>query len=221
MDAFKLWWWRSLLRVPWTAREWNQSILKEINPEYSLEGLMLKLKLQYFGHLLWRADSFEKTLMLVKSEGRRRGDDRGWEGWMASGPQWTWFWANSRRWWRTGKSGVLSPCGHKEVRHELATEVDRWSLMLRTFSYTFLWLFVFLFLEDVYSIPLWFLNHILVFLLSLQVLYTFWSLNMYQIYYLKNLTPFHRFSPFSSVAQSCPNLCDPMNRRMPGFPVNQ
>ena len=74
IDAFKLWWWRRLLRVPWTARRSNQSILKEINPKYSLEGL--KLKLQYFGHLMWRTDSLVKTLMLGKTEGRRR---RGWQ----------------------------------------------------------------------------------------------------------------------------------------------
>ena len=74
IDAFELWCWRRLLRVPWTARRSNQSILKEISPEYSLEGLMLKLKLRYFGHLMQRADSFEKTLMLGKTEGRgRRG----------------------------------------------------------------------------------------------------------------------------------------------------
>ena len=77
IDAFELWCWRRLLRVPWTTRRSNQSILKEISPEYSLEGLMLKLKLQYFGHLMWRADSFEKTLMLGKIEGRRK---RGWQG---------------------------------------------------------------------------------------------------------------------------------------------
>ena len=76
IDAFELWCWRRLLRVPWTARRSNQSILKEISPEYSLEGLMLKLKLQYFGHLRGRTDSFEKTLMLGKIEGRRR---RGWQ----------------------------------------------------------------------------------------------------------------------------------------------
>ena len=76
IDAFELWCWRRLLRVPWTARRSNQSILKEISPEYSLEGLMLKLKLQYFGHLIWRTDSLEKTLMLGKIEGRRR---RGWQ----------------------------------------------------------------------------------------------------------------------------------------------
>ena len=72
IGAFELWCWRRLLRVPWTARRSNQSILKEISPEYSLEELMLKLKLQYFGHQMWRADSFEKTLMLGKIEGRRR-----------------------------------------------------------------------------------------------------------------------------------------------------
>ena len=76
IDAFELWCWRRLLRVPWTARRSNQSILKEISPKCSLEGLMLKLKLQYFGHLMWRADSFEKTLMLGKIEGRRRGQQR-------------------------------------------------------------------------------------------------------------------------------------------------
>ena len=72
IDVFELWCWRRLLRVPWTARRSNQSILKEISPEYSFEGLMLKLKFQFFGHLMWRADSFEKTLMLGKIEGRRR-----------------------------------------------------------------------------------------------------------------------------------------------------
>ena len=76
IDAFELWCWRRLLRVPWTARRSNQSILKEISPGCSLEGLMLKLKLQYFGHLMRRADSFEKTLMLGKVEGRRRGRQR-------------------------------------------------------------------------------------------------------------------------------------------------
>ena len=79
IDAFKLWYWKRLLRVPWAARRSNQSILKEIRPEYSLEGLMLKLKLRYFGHPMWRTDSLEKTLMLGKIEGRRRGRQRmGW-----------------------------------------------------------------------------------------------------------------------------------------------
>ena len=84
IDAFDLWCWRRFLRVPWTARRSNQSTLKEISPEYSLEGLMLKLEL--FGHLMWRADSLEKTLMMEKIDGRKdwEGDNRGWDGWMAS-----------------------------------------------------------------------------------------------------------------------------------------
>ena len=91
-DAFELWCWRRLLRVPWTAGRSNQSILKEISPGCSLEGLMLKLKLQYFGHLMW-TDSLEKTLMQGKIEGGWEGDDRGRDGSMASLTQWTWVWA--------------------------------------------------------------------------------------------------------------------------------
>ena len=83
-DAFELWCWIRLLRVPWTARRSNQSILKEISPEYSLEGLMLQLKLQYFSHLIRRTDSLEKTLMLEKLKAGGEGDDRGGDGWMAS-----------------------------------------------------------------------------------------------------------------------------------------
>ena len=95
IDVFELWCWRRLLRVPWTARRSNLSILKEISPEYSLEGLMLKL--QYCGHLMWKTDSSEKTLMLAKIEGgRRRGRQR--MRWLESIPtQWTLIWANSRR----------------------------------------------------------------------------------------------------------------------------
>ena len=89
IDTFELCCWRRLLRVPWTARRFNLSILKEISPEYSLEGLMLKFKLQYFGHLIQRTDSLEKTLMLGKIEGGREGGDRGSDSWMASQTQWT------------------------------------------------------------------------------------------------------------------------------------
>ena len=103
IDAFELWCWRRLLRVPWTARKSSQSFLKEIIPEYSLEGLMLKLKLQYFGDLMWRTDSLEKTLMLGKIKGGRKGDDRGWNGWLASPTQWRWVWVNSGSWWWTGR----------------------------------------------------------------------------------------------------------------------
>ena len=90
IDAFELWHWRKILRVPWTARRSTcKEILKEINSEYSLEGLMLKLKVQYFGHLMQRADLLEKTLMLGKIGGKGEGSDRGWDGWVASPTQWT------------------------------------------------------------------------------------------------------------------------------------
>ena len=124
IDAFELWSWRRHLRVPWTAKRSNQTILKEISPGYSLEGLMLKLKLQYFDPLMQRADSVEKTLMLGKIEGRRRGDNRGWDGWMASPTQWTWVWVSSRSWWWTGKPGMLQSMGSQRVRHNRMTELN-------------------------------------------------------------------------------------------------
>ena len=106
IDAFELWCWRRLMRVPWRARRSNQSILKEINPEYSLEGLMLKL--QYSGHLVRRTDSLGKNLILERLKAVGEEGDRGWNCWMASLlTQWTWVWAGSWRWWRTGKPGVL------------------------------------------------------------------------------------------------------------------
>ena len=112
IGAFEMWCWRRLLRVPWTARKSNQSILKQISPEYSLEGLMLKLKLQYFGHLMQRTDTLEKTLMLGKIEGgRRRGqqDERvEWHHWLDGT-------GSSASWWWTGKPCVLQSMGHKEV----------------------------------------------------------------------------------------------------------
>ena len=121
--AFELWCWTRLLRVPWTARRSNQSILKEISPEYSLEELMLKLKLQYFGHLLWRTDSLEKTLILGKIKGRRRREQQRMR-WMASLTQWTWVLASSGSWWWTGKPGVLQSMGLQRVRHNWATELN-------------------------------------------------------------------------------------------------
>ena len=123
-DAFELCCWRRLLRVPWTARRSNQSILKEINPEYSLEGQMLMLKLQFFGPLMQITDSLEKTLVLGKIEGRRRRDDRGWDGWMASLTRWTWVWVSSGSWLWTGKPGVLQSMGSQRVGLDWATELN-------------------------------------------------------------------------------------------------
>ena len=121
-NVFELWCWRRLLRVPWTARRSNQSILKEISPEYSLERLMLKLKLQYFSHLMQRTDSLEKILIWERLKAGGEGEDRGWDGWMASLTQWIWVWAYFGSWWRTGKPGVLQSMGSQGVGHDWATE---------------------------------------------------------------------------------------------------
>ena len=106
--------WRRLLRVPWTARRSSQSILKEINPKYSLEGLMLKLKLQYFGHLVGRADSLEKTWCWERLTAGGEENYRGWDGWMASPTQWTWIWANSGDGEGQGSLACCSPWGREE-----------------------------------------------------------------------------------------------------------
>ena len=124
IDAFKLWCWRRLLRVPWTARRSNQSILRDICPGCSLEGIMLKLKLQYFGHLMQRVDSLEKILMLGGIGAGAEGDDRGWDGCMASLTRWTWVWVNSGSWWCTGRPGVLRFMGSQRVGHDWATELN-------------------------------------------------------------------------------------------------
>ena len=124
IDAFELWCWRRLLRVPWTARRSNQSILKEISPGCSLEGLMLKLKLQYFGHLMQRTDSLEKTLMLGKIEGRRRRGQRRRRGLDGSPTRWTWVWVNSESWWWTGRPGVLQLMGSQRVGHDWVTKLN-------------------------------------------------------------------------------------------------
>ena len=129
IDAFELWCWRKLLRIPWSARRFNCSAilrgrkesdtterlncteLKGNHSEYSLKGLMLKLKLQYFGYLIWELTHWKRPWCWERLKARGEGDNRGWDGWMASLTQWTWAWANSRRWWRTGKPGVLQSMG--------------------------------------------------------------------------------------------------------------
>ena len=140
IGAFELWCWRRLLRVPWIARWSNQSIIKEISPEYSLEGLMLKLKLQYFGHLMqlelipWiRPWCWER----LKTGGER--DDRGWDDWIASLTRWTEAWASFRNWWWSGKSGVLQSMGSQRVGHGWAAELN-WRAHACLLSHWIIWL---------------------------------------------------------------------------------
>ena len=142
IDAFELWCWRRLCRVPWIARRSNQSILKEISPKYSLEGLMLKLKLQYVGHWYAELIYWKRPWCWERLKARGEGDDRGWDGRMASPTQWTWVWVNSGSWWWTGMPGMLQSMGLQRVRHDWATEMNwtewkwRWKPLSRV------WLFV-------------------------------------------------------------------------------
>ena len=121
IDAFELWCW--LMRVPWTAKRSNQSILKEISPEYSLEGVILKLKLQHFGHRCKELTRWKRPWYWERLRAGGEGDDRGWDGWMASLTRWTCVWASSKNWWRTGKPGVLQSMGSQRVGHDWATEL--------------------------------------------------------------------------------------------------
>ena len=137
-----VWMWELDYKESWALKNWcfwtvvldktlespllrsNQSILKDIRPGCSLGGIMLKLKLQYFGYLMQRADSLEKTLMLERLRAGGEGDDRGWDGWMASPTQWTWVWVDSGSWWWTGRPGVLRFIGPQRVDHDRATELN-------------------------------------------------------------------------------------------------
>ena len=119
-----LWYWRRLLRVSWTARRSNQSILKEISPEHSLEGLMLKLKLQYFDHRCEELTLFKRPWCWERLKVGGEGDDRRWDGWMASPTQWTWVWVGAGSWWWTGKSGMLQSMGSQRVGHNWATALN-------------------------------------------------------------------------------------------------
>ena len=126
--SFELWCWIRLLRVPWTAGRSNQSILKETSPEYSLEGLILKLKLQYSGYLMLRTDSLEKTLMLGKTEGRRRWQRMRWLDGITDLMDMSKLWASSRSWWRTGKPRMLQSMGSQRFGHNWATELN-WTVV--------------------------------------------------------------------------------------------
>ena len=112
------------LESPLDCKEINQFILKDISSECSLEGLILELKLQYFHHLMWRADSFEKTLIWERLKVGKEGDDRRWDGWMASLTQWTWVWVNSRSWWWAGRPGVLQSTGWQSQ-----TRLSDWTVL--------------------------------------------------------------------------------------------
>ena len=124
IDAFELWCWRRLLRVPWTAKRPNQSILKEISPGYSLEGLMLKLKLQYLATLGGELTHFKRPWFWERFVAGGDGDDRGWDSWMASPTQWTWVWVDSQSWWLTGRPGVLKFMGLQRAGHNWVTELN-------------------------------------------------------------------------------------------------
>ena len=127
-DAFELWCWRRLLTVPWNARS-SQSILKEIRPEYPLEGLMLKLKLQYFDHWCKELTHWKSPRCWERSK-VGEGDDRGWDGWMASPTQCTWVWASSRRWWRRAKPGMPLSMVSRRAGHDWQTEQQQYSTIL-------------------------------------------------------------------------------------------
>ena len=123
IDAFELWCWRRLLRVPWTARRSNQSILTEISPGCSLVGLMLKLKLQYFATWCEELTHWKRPWCWERLRAGEEGDDRGWDGWMASLTQWTWVWVDCRCWWWTGRPGVLQFMGSQRTGHNWVTEL--------------------------------------------------------------------------------------------------
>ena len=122
-DAFELWCWRRLLRVPWTARRSNQSILKQISAEYSLEGLILKLKSNTLATWCEELTHLKRLWCWEWLKVGGEGDDRGWDSWMASPTQWTWVWVNSRSWWWTGGPGVLQSMGSQRVRHDWVTDL--------------------------------------------------------------------------------------------------
>ena len=129
IDAFELWCWRRLLRVSWTARRSNQSILKEISPGCSLEGLMLKLKLQYLATSCEELTHWKRPWCGEGLRAGGEGDNRGWDGWMASLTRWAWVWINSGSWWWTGRTGVLRSMGSQRVGHDWATELN-WTLLI-------------------------------------------------------------------------------------------
>ena len=135
-DAFELWCWRRLLRVPWTARRTNQSILKEISPGHSLEGLMLKLKLNTLATSCEELTHWKRPWCLEWLGAGGEGDDRVWDGWMVSLTRWPWVWVNSGSWWRTGRPGVLRFMRLERAGHEWVTVLN-WKWRQQTFSWCY------------------------------------------------------------------------------------
>ena len=129
IDALELWCWWRLLRVPWTARRSNQSILKEISPRISLEGMMLKLKSSTLATSCEELTHWKRLWCWEGLGAGGEGDNRGWDGWMASLTRWMWVWVNSRSWWWTGRPGVLQFMGSQGVGHDWATELN-WTEVL-------------------------------------------------------------------------------------------
>ena len=134
IDPFELWCWKKLLRVPWTARRSNQSILKEISPEYSLEGRMLKLRFQYFGTWCEELTHLKRPWCWERLKADGDGNNRGWDGWMALPTQWTWVWVNSGSWWWTGKPDMLHFMGSQRVRYDWVTELN-WQLTFELLNF--------------------------------------------------------------------------------------
>jgi len=124
IDGFELWFWRRLLRVPCTARSFSQSILKEISPGYTLEGLILSWNSNTLATWCEELTHLKRPWCWERLRAGGEGDDRGWDGWMASRTQWTWIWVNSVSWWWTGRPGVLRLMGSERVRHDWATELN-------------------------------------------------------------------------------------------------
>ena len=207
IDAFELWCWRRLLRVPWIGRKSNKSIVKENNLEYSLEGLMLRLKLQYFGHLRWSTDSLEMTLVGERLKAGGEGDDRGQDGWMASPTQWTWVWASSGRWWRTEKPGVLQSMRSQRAGNNWAAEQQQ------HIKYWSNWSFHTLLAGNKNSTTT--RKHSLAVFAKLNILLHTTTHNT-----TTQHTTQHYLFQFSSVAQSCLILWDPMDCSTPGLPVH-
>ena len=180
IDAFEPWCWRRLLRVPWTARRSNQSILKEISPGISLEGMMLKLKLQYFGHLMQITDSFEKTLILGKFEGRRRRGRQRMRWLDGNTDSMNMIWVKSRSWWWTGRPGVLRFMGSQRVGHDWATELN-WIILLSCFlsSYSMNQKLHFNLSESILALYCLSVNKITLFLYTLILSPQFWCYYSY------------------------------------------